>query len=93
MFVTFPPWAAVPLKGGVRNYTSRAASQTSIVPDQRFLHPIAVKVSAVGWVNFAGNRPVVEDFAALDNIKDFDVLDFQSQTFAKFATDDPICFF
>ena len=75
MFATSPPWTAVPLIGGVRDYTSRAASQASVVPDQGFLHPIAVKVSAVGRVDFACNRPVVEDFAALGNLKDLDVLD------------------
>merc|ERR1719370_2720127 len=69
-----PPWAAVPLIGGVRNYTSRAASQASIVPDQSFLHSIAVKVSTVSRVDFTCNWPVVEDFAALGDIKELDVL-------------------
>ena len=62
------PWTAIPLVRRVRNYTSGAASQTSIVPDQSFLHSVAVKVGAIGRVDFAGNRTVVEDLADDDEM-------------------------
>ena len=72
---SYLPWTTIPLIGRVGNNAARAASQATIVPDQGFLHSIAVEVCAVCRVDLAGDRSVVQDLAAFNNVKDFDVLD------------------